>query len=183
MKKAIFFDRDGIVNIRIAGQYVKTADEFVFWNDFLVLFKKIKAAGYSAYVITNQQGIGKGLMSEKQLEQIHKHMQSELVRLTGYTFDGIYFCPDLANTGSKFRKPEPGMLFAAAGKHDIDLKKSLMIGDSASDAVAGKKAGCTTIFIGNEKPAPAEADYAFPHLASSGLLVLLRQSLGFGIEE
>ena len=151
MNKAIFFDRDGIVNERLIGKYVKNISEFVFVHSFLHFFAKIKENNYLAILITNQQGIGKGLMSEDDLGHIHHHMQTELKRKTGYNFDDIYFSPDLADSGSKTRKPAPGMILKAAEKWNIDLKSSFMVGDSSSDIQAGINAGTSTILINKEK--------------------------------
>ncbi len=161
MRKAIFFDRDGVVNIRIVGEYITKPDEFKFWPDFVRLFKKVKEKGYLAIIITNQQGIGKGLMTSEQLAKTHDFMQQELKKVTAYKFDDIFFCSALAKENHPNRKPNPGMLLEAAEKYDIDLKNSYFIGDSPSDVIAGYRAGCKTIMIGNEKPVPHETDFHF----------------------
>ncbi len=113
MNKAIFFDRDGIVNYRPVGDYVKSPQEFRFLPDFLEFFVFIKKNNYLAIVITNQQGIGKGLMTDEDLSIIHLKMQEDLFNITGYNFDDIYYCPDLALTPSQRRKPNPGMILEA----------------------------------------------------------------------
>ncbi len=82
--KAIFFDRDGVVNLRIVGEYVQNYNDFHFCPDFFQFFKFIKSLGYLAIIITNQQGIGKGLMSESELNSIHDEMQTEIKKTTGY---------------------------------------------------------------------------------------------------
>jgi D-glycero-D-manno-heptose 1,7-bisphosphate phosphatase len=145
--KAIFFDRDGIVNKRLVGDYVKNLSEFDIYEDFVNSFEQIKNKGYKAFLITNQQGIGKGLMTEDDLTSLHDHLQQHLLNATGNEFDGIYFCGDLADTGSKMRKPEPGMILKAAEDHNIDLAASWMIGDSLSDIEAGHRAGTNTILV------------------------------------
>jgi D-glycero-D-manno-heptose 1,7-bisphosphate phosphatase len=105
-------------------------------------------------------------MSEQDLHQIHQHMQDLLLEKCGYQFDDIYFCGDLNSIGSLRRKPAPGMLLEAAQKWDIDLSRSWMIGDSKSDAEAGKKAGTHTILIGNYtyQECPS-ADFILPDLS------------------
>ncbi|MBI3258985.1 MAG: HAD-IIIA family hydrolase [Ignavibacteriae bacterium] len=90
--KSFFFDRDGIVNKRKIGGYIQSPDEFVFNEDFFDIFSKVALYGYLTVIITNQQGVGKGLMSENALNEIHSEMQRILLEKTGYKFDGIYYC-------------------------------------------------------------------------------------------
>lgn len=149
MNKCFFFDRDGIVNIRKFDGYIKTYDEFEFIPEFLEIFKKIEKQGFLKIIITNQQGVGKGLMTEEELSKVHNLMQFNLYQKLGYSFDDIYYSPDLANSGSKSRKPEPGMILDALDKWDIDKENSYFIGDSESDAIAGQRAGIKTILIGD----------------------------------
>ena len=159
MNKALFLDRDGIINERIPNDYVKTPAEFKLIPESLGLFAWAKKHGYLTVIVTNQQGISKGLMTEHDLAEVHAYMYSLLAE-HGYTPDAIEFCGDLANTNSPRRKPAPGMLLDAAHKLDIDLSSSWMIGDSISDAQAGKYAGTTTILIGEYSDIP-EADFIF----------------------
>lgn len=156
MNKALFLDRDGIINERIPNDYVKTPAEFKLIPESLGLFAWAKKHGYLTVIVTNQQGISKGLMTEHDLAEVHAYMCSLLAE-HGYTPDAIEFCGDLANTNSPRRKPAPGMLLDAAHRLDIDLSSSWMIGDSISDAQAGKYAGTTTILIGEYSEIP-EAD-------------------------
>lgn len=165
MNKCIFFDRDGIINKRKTDDYVLSYDEFFFEEGFFEIFKFIKERGYLAIVITNQQGIGKGLMSETDLEDIHGKMQEDIKAATGYVFDDIFFCGDLAGSGSERRKPEPGMLLEAIAKWGIDPGLSFMIGDSESDVKAANAAGVGAIFIG-ESPG-TEALLSFKGLSEA----------------
>lgn len=158
-RKTFFFDRDGIVNQRIMGGYVTSPDEFVLLQDFPPLFRRIKEADFLTILVTNQQGIGKGLMSEDDLEEIHAVMQESLRKQVGSGFDDIYFagerdlssrsgcCGDIL-AGCR-RKPSPAMLFEANARWGIDFAASWMIGDSLSDAEAGRAAGTRTILVGN----------------------------------
>ncbi|MCL5991888.1 MAG: HAD family hydrolase [Bacteroidetes bacterium] len=164
-RKAIFFDRDGVVNFRIVGKYIKSAEDFRFMPDFIEFFKKIKTAGYLTILITNQQGIGKGLMTEKELETVHNFMQSKLKEFTGNNFDDIYYSSELAENNSFRRKPNPGMLLEAIEKWDIDIENSWMIGDRKSDVKAGKRAGLKTILLKPVKNGDfPEADFLFRNL-------------------
>lgn len=162
MNKAIFFDRDGIVNHRLIDDYVKSVSEFVLLDDFIALFKQIKELGYLAILITNQQGIGKGLMNINDLKEIHDFMQNQIFANTGYHFDDIYYCSDLAASNSFRRKPNPGMILEAIEKWNINPEKSWFIGDSKSDAKAGNAANVNTILIGNFEN--DLADLIFPNL-------------------
>lgn len=165
MQKAIFLDRDGVINYRLVGDYVKSYEEFRFVPDFIDFFRVIKSKGYLAIIITNQQGIGKQLMTDDDLSCIHKQMQTELEQLTGMKFDDIYYCPDLSTEYSNRRKPNPGMILEAIDKWNIDKNQSWMIGDSLSDIIAGKNANLKTIYIGQaQKNAFINADHQFPML-------------------
>ncbi len=165
MNKAILFDRDGVINIRPVKDYVKSPEEFHFMPDFLKFFKWIKEKNYTAIVITNQQGVGKGLMTEDELTNVHSYMQIKLKELTGFYFDDIYFCTDLSDSGSKRRKPETGMIDEAVEKWGFDRSSSWMIGDSKNDVIAGKRAGLRTIFLANHLTEPIEqADFVFKNL-------------------
>jgi len=165
-RKAFFFDRDGIVNKRIMCGYVTSPDEFEFLPDFLSLFQLVHSLGYVTVVITNQQGIGKGIMTVNDLSDVHNYMQNKLVNLLGVSFDAIYSCGDLAQVNSPRRKPNPGMLFEAIADFSLDASRSYMLGDSISDVQAGKSAGCTTILVGDfQKSNVPEADYIFTTLA------------------
>lgn len=147
--KAVFFDRDGIVNMRIMCGYVTCIDEFEFLPEFFDVFRRVKESGYLAILITNQQGVGKGLMTSDDLSAIHNYMQRELQRGTGYTFDDIYACTDIASVENSCRKPSPVMLLNAMKKWDIDAAASWMVGDTLTDAQAAAAAGVRAILIGN----------------------------------
>lgn len=145
--KAVFFDRDGIVNYRIVGEYVDNYSKFIFIPDFLPFFKFVKENDYLAFVITNQQGVGKGLMTESDLSYIHSLMQNNLKESTGYRFDDIYCSTDLSDSNSNRRKPNPGMVLEALNDYNIDPNLSFMVGDRASDMIAGKRAGLKSNYL------------------------------------
>lgn len=159
MNKCFFFDRDGIINLKLENDYVKTIEEFVFIDDIFQILKQIKDEGYMIIIVTNQQGVGKGLMSENELNKIHNYMQNEIIKRVGFGFDAIYYCTDLAEINSYRRKPNPGMLVEAIDKFNINAEKSYIIGDSESDIIAGKKVGLKTIYIGSNQK--IKADYLF----------------------
>lgn len=164
-RKAFFFDRDGIVNVRIMGGYVTCVSEFAFLPGFFEVFSRIVQAGFLTVVVTNQQGVGKGIMSEQALRNVHAYMQHELVSATGSAFDDIFFCPDLASVENSCRKPSPRMLLDAAERYAIDMEQSWMIGDALSDARAARAAGVRSILVGTfAEHEAAIADAVFPSL-------------------
>ncbi len=142
--RAIFLDRDGVVNRRIVGDYVRDWSTFEFLSDIFSVLPEIRESGYTAVLVTNQRGVARGLMTEEDLAAIHERMQNELASATGHRFDAIYYCPHDSSTGCDCRKPLPGMIVRAALEHDIDIPASWMIGDSESDIEAGAAAGCRT---------------------------------------
>lgn len=167
-RKAFFFDRDGVVNYRIVNDYVKSYKEMVIIPDFIPFFKLVKEKGYLAILVTNQQGIGKNILTYEDFNNVTIFMQVSLKKLTGYLFDDIYFCPDLQSNNSPFRKPEPGMILQAASKWNINLTLSWIVGDNSTDIIAGKKAGVKTVLIGNSSSNNlVQPDYYFENLTKA----------------
>lgn len=143
----LFLDRDGVINKRLVDDYVKSVDEFEFLPGVLGALKSFSELFSHVFVVTNQQGIAKGLMKETDLQIVHKHLINQ-VEEAGGMLDKIYYCSDLADSGSKNRKPEIGMALKAKEEYpEIDFAKSIMIGDSISDMEFGKNAGMKTVFI------------------------------------
>lgn len=153
----LFLDRDGVLNHEKNNDYIRNWDEFHFYDGTTAALASLNPHFKHIVVVTNQKGIGKGLMSVTDLEQIHSRMLHE-IQLAGGRIDKIYFCPDLADD-SIDRKPNPGMAFQA--KQDfptIDLSKSIMVGNRLSDMGFGRNAGMHTLFLATTHP-----HVAFPH--------------------
>ena len=162
----LFLDRDGVINKRPPNDYVKTWDEFKFLPGVLESLKILTAKFSKIIIITNQQGIGKNLMTSEDLKIIHNNLIREVSENEG-RIDAVYFCPDLATKAVNCRKPNINM--AKHAKHDypdIDFSTSIMTGDTLSDMKFGKNAGMKTIFINtNNSPLdPSESDHSFPNL-------------------
>ena len=146
----LFLDRDGVVNVRLIDDYVKNIGEFEFLPGVLDAFKIFAEKFGRIIIVTNQQGVGKGLMTMRDVDEVHAFMKQEIESRKG-RIDAIYVCPQLKTDPNNFRKPSPKMAFMA--QHDfpeIDFEKSIMIGDSNSDIEFGKNAGMNTILIGDE---------------------------------
>ena len=146
----LFLDRDGVINVRLIDDYVKNINEFEFLPGVLEAFKIFAEKFGRIVIVTNQQGVGKGLMTLQDVDLIHDFMKKEIEAQKG-RIDAIYVCPQLKSDPNNFRKPSPRMAYMA--QHDfpeIDLEKSIMIGDSNSDIEFGRNAGMYTILIGDE---------------------------------
>jgi len=146
----LFLDRDGVINERIWGGYVTEPDGFHFIPGVLEALSLLSNRFGKIILVTNQQGIGKGQMTEDHLGAIHKHMVEE-VESQGGRIDAVYFCPDLKSKSDNCRKPGIKMaLQAKADFPEIDFSKSIMVGDSDSDVEFGKNAGMFTVYTGKE---------------------------------
>jgi len=167
---SLFLDRDGVINKRIIGDYIKKWEEFKFLTGVLEALQTFSAIFGKIFIVTNQQGIGKGLMLESDLENIHDNMTKE-IKYHGGRINKIYYSPYRQEENSVFRKPNIGLARKAKIDFpDIELAKSMMAGDSISDIQFGKNAGMLTVFINQDKQLAEEnkelIDYTFPDLIS-----------------
>ncbi len=155
---ALFLDRDGVINVRIIDDYVKNINEFDFLSGVLDAMKVFAEKFGKVIVVTNQQGVGKGLMTLQDVNMIHNFMRKKIADKQGRV-DAIYVCPQLKSDPDNFRKPNPRMAYMAQRDFpEINLNKSIMIGDSNSDMEFGRNAGMYTISIGDEVPKTSSHD-------------------------
>ena len=159
MKRAVFLDRDGVINRRAGKEaYVTRWEDFQFLPGVAEGIVALNRAGWSVIVVSNQRCVGRGLLSIEELEAIHRRMRTELL-VAGAKVDGIYYCPHEKEPACDCRKPAPGMLLTAANEHQVDLRSSWMIGDSETDVEAGKRAGCRTAqLVADPESANGNAD-------------------------
>lgn len=144
----IFLDRDGVVNQKIEGDYVRKVYQFKPIKGAIKAIAELSRIFKYTIIVTNQRGIGKGVMTPSQLLKIHSLMVSKVVKHLG-RIDAIYYCPEISED-SKCRKPNIGMALKAKLEHpDIDFLKSIMVGDSISDMEFGKRLQMKTVFIGS----------------------------------
>lgn len=162
---SLFLDRDGVINRKLENDYVKHWMEFEFLKGVLENFKKLNDVFGTVVVITNQQGIGKGLYTREDLEIIHKNMLYELSYHKGIIHK-VYYSPYLAAENHSMRKPNIGMALEAKKDFpDIDFQKSIIVGDSMSDMEFGRKAGMKTVFIHEESNEHPDIDFQFNSLS------------------
>lgn len=175
IKPALFLDRDGVINVDHG--YVHTPEEFEFVDGIFELVVAANRARYIVVVVTNQAGIGRGYYSESQFHRLTDWMKTRFDEHGGQ-IAAVYFCPYHPEHGigeyrreSEFRKPAPGMLLQAQRELDIDMKRSIFIGDTLTDMAAGRTAGVGTLLhLNGEKKASddtiviAQLSDALPYL-------------------
>jgi len=147
----LFLDRDGVINKRLIDDYVKNIGEFEFLPEVPQAFKIFAEKFGRIFVITNQRGIARKLMSVEDLDSVHKYML-EGIKQAGGKVDGIYYCPHDRDENCGCRKPDIGSALKAQKDFpEVDFKKSIMVGDTSSDIKFGENAGMFTVKI-TEKP-------------------------------
>jgi len=160
----LFLDRDGVINERIMSGYVTSIEEFTFLPGVKEAIHVFSSAFQYVFVVTNQQGIAKGLMSERNLSDIHTYMQSEVEKVGG-KIDKCYYAPGMASPKNELRKPKPGMAYLAQRQFpNVDFSKAIMVGDSDSDIVFGKNLGMKTVRVATVEPIHFEADFTVKSL-------------------
>jgi D-glycero-D-manno-heptose 1,7-bisphosphate phosphatase len=144
MKRAVFLDRDGVVNLSLVREgrpYApRTIEEFKISPEIHEL-KRLKDLGYLLIIATNQPDVAHGLISPSFLDDAHGQLRE------AFPFDDIFVCPHSNKDNCECRKPKPGMIQDARDKFDIDLAQSYLIGDRWRDVLAGQAAGCSTVFL------------------------------------
>jgi D-glycero-D-manno-heptose 1,7-bisphosphate phosphatase len=166
MEGAIFLDRDGVINRRIAGGYVTRWSEFEFLPraiDGIVALVSIHAP---IIVISNQAGVGKGLVTVENLGDITERFVAA-VRDRGGRIDAVYYCPHAPSAECTCRKPKPGLLLQAASDWGIDLRSSVFIGDSSSDVAAARAVGARPVLVAEAGAERAASDPNLPPVAAN----------------
>jgi D-glycero-D-manno-heptose 1,7-bisphosphate phosphatase len=145
LKRAVFFDRDGVLNEAVVRDGVPhppaSVDEVRIAEGAREAVRAVRDAGWLAIVVTNQPDVARGTATLASMEAINLAIAAQL------GVDAVYTCPHDDGDACDCRKPKPGLLERAAREHGIDLGQSYMIGDRAKDIACGKSAGCKTIFL------------------------------------
>lgn len=151
MRKVIFLDRDGTINVE--KSYLYKWEDFEFEKNAIEGLKELKNLGYEFIVVTNQSGIGRGYYTEEDLVALNNQMTEKLKEF-GIEILECFYCPHHPEKGiGKYkvdcncRKPNPGMLLEGIKKYDVDIENSFMIGDKKGDLEAGKKASLKSILV------------------------------------
>ncbi|MCX5782106.1 MAG: HAD family hydrolase [Elusimicrobia bacterium] len=142
--RAVFIDRDG--TIIHEKNYLRKVNEIKLLSGAVEALKILKEKKFKLILVTNQSGIARGFLTTNKLKQIHKYLESMLLR-KGVKLDAVYFCPHGPDSGCDCRKPNLGMVKRAQKKFNINLKKSFTVGDHANDYLLGKNMGGKGIFI------------------------------------
>jgi len=137
-KKAIFLDRDGVINKEVG--YLHNIEDFEFINGVFESCSYFQSIGYEIIIITNQSGIGRGYYPEEDFYKVNDWMLSQF-SLNEVNILDVFFCPHGPEDNCNCRKPNPGMLITAKEKYNISMKKSWMIGDKEADILAAHQAG------------------------------------------
>lgn len=168
-RKALFLDRDGVINID--KKYVYKIEDFEFYNEIFDLCKYFILKDYLIFIITNQSGIARSYYSEEDFLKLCNFVLNEFTK-KDITISKIYYCPHLENC--ECRKPKPGMILKAKNEFDIDIKNSVFIGDNLSDMQAGKNAGVKNLFLVNKDL--QKQDYFKSFFSLKELLIFLKQN-------
>jgi histidinol-phosphate phosphatase family protein len=160
-RPAFFFDRDGVVNVCPGeGAYVLRWEDFHFSQGIIEALSWLRKRGFALILVTNQQGVGKGLMTQADLDDIHARMQAELLKHEAQ-FDAIYACTCLkSDPNCRCHKPSPEMAQRAAREQDLDLSRSWLIGDHDRDIAMAANAGVAhTIRVRGGRPVTIPATH------------------------
>lgn len=157
----VFLDRDGVIN-QDSPDYIKSRSEFFPLPGSIEAMVRLSQAGIRVIIITNQSAVNRGMIALTELTAIHHALRATVSDQGGRITD-IFFCPHRPDEHCDCRKPKPGLILSACKRHGIDLSRSIMIGDSAKDILAGQAAGCNrTVLVqtGNGKSALQSLDQA-----------------------
>jgi histidinol-phosphate phosphatase family protein len=165
----LFLDRDGVISRRVPDGYVTHWEEFRFLDGVLEALSILGGHFGRIIMVSNQQGVGKGIMTAESLKMIDFRMK-QAVRDAGGRIDAAYYCTSLASANDPDRKPGTGMgLKAKTDFPEIDFSKSIMVGDTDSDMEFGKKLGMITVYVSEEEKLIESADFWFNSLRNFAL--------------
>lgn len=169
----LFLDRDGVINKEVQGTYVCKPVDFEFLPGVTDALGRAAELFQTIVVVTNQQGVGKGLLTHEDLKAIHDKMLAGLVSKNG-RIDKIYYCPDLVEFKPKCRKPDIGMALSAQKDFpNIDFSRSIMVGNYITDMEFGRNAGMTSVLVEEKERISEENSHLIDYYFDS-LLDLLK---------
>jgi histidinol-phosphate phosphatase family protein len=175
---AVFWDRDGVVNVSPGAGYVLRWEDFVFSPGVVEALRLCRERGYRNVLVTSQQGVGKGLMTQAELDRIHAEMQAVLA-VQGAEFDGIYACTCLgSDPDCTCRKPSPELVQRAARDLGLEVARSVLVGDADRDIEMGRRAGVpVTVRVLEAEDEVVGVEATFSLVGTRGLAGLLEPLL------
>lgn len=179
-RKVVLLDREGVISRRIPNGYVTSWERFSFLPNATDAICQLSRQGYHVLVVSNQAGVGKGLMSLQALKDItHKFVQH--IESAGGSISAVYYCTHRAEDGCDCRKPKPGLLLNAQSDYRFDPAQTFMVGDTESDIAAATRAGCPAILVSSSKRAKWRAwEYqpvaVVPNLMAAAAYILAHSS-------
>jgi histidinol-phosphate phosphatase family protein len=151
-RPAVILDRDGVLNKRPPrAEYVRRPEEFEWLPGAREALRLLRERNYRVIVVSNQAGVARGAMSQSDVERVNDRMRAES-QAAGGRIDAVYYCPHGWDDGCECRKPKPGMLFDAARDFQLDLTRTVFVGDDERDAQAAQAAGCGSVLVSDERP-------------------------------
>jgi D-glycero-D-manno-heptose 1,7-bisphosphate phosphatase len=177
MNKAVFLDRDGVINEVLSKRvkFVSSVKDLYLLPWVAESIKVLNDLNYKVFIVTNQGGIGLGYMSENALAEIHFKLARLLLEEADAQIDDIAYCPHKPHANCHCRKPKPAMILELAQKHNIDLQQSFTIGDRGTDIVAGRLAGTRTILI-------IDKDEIIPVIDVDNVVFSLKEAVAWIVE-
>lgn len=169
-KKAVFLDRDGVLNQTYGNRPPNNAAELILLPGVPEAVRNLNQAGFLTFVVTNQGGVGLGYMTKADLDGIHAKLAQEIAK-EGGKLTAIRACMHKPRTNCSCRKPKPGMILDLAAQYNIDLSQSYLVGDRDVDIEAGLAAGTTTILVGSEQ-SEIKPNYKSADLLSASELII-----------
>jgi histidinol-phosphate phosphatase family protein len=167
----LFLDRDGVINDRIMNDHVTKVADFHFKDNVLESIASLTSKFNHVFVVTNQQGVALGKMTQHELDEIHQHMITEINRVGGH-ITHVFSATELRNTDSEMRKPSPKMaLMAKEQFFEVQFEKSIMVGDTDTDIQFGQRLGMKTVLILTEEKIKEKADVEVKSLMELNLLI------------
>jgi histidinol-phosphate phosphatase family protein len=176
--RAVFLDRDGVVIEEV--DYLSRPEQLQLIPGAARAIVRLRRAGFKVVLVTNQSGVARGYLALKTLREVHRLLMRRLA-VRGAKFDGLHYCPHLptqaGGKGCACRKPRLGMIEKARRRFHIDLSRSYLVGDTTTDMLTAKRAGCTAVLVrtgkaGRDKVYAAEPDRTCRDIASAADWIL-----------
>jgi D-glycero-D-manno-heptose 1,7-bisphosphate phosphatase len=184
MPRYVLLDRDGVINQRIVGGYVTCWEQFIFLPGALQALRLLTEKNFQLIVVSNQAGVGKGLMTAADLQEITCKFVKE-AEAHGGRICSVYYCNHRAEDNCPCRKPKPGLLLKAQAEHHFTFADTFLIGDSESDLLAAHAVGCPAIMVSNTTTAsfaalPHAPQATVPDLLAAATYLVTCETMGSG---